>query len=177
MKNLRFMQIEKENERHFEEFKNLMIPYFRELDAHKLGHTEIPVETVVKYTHGMINMQGPHDRHLELCYEGDTIIGFHYAKVDHEGHKGFIKPGYGYIMEFYVIPEYRRKGYGKTMFSRLETLFADHKVERMYLTADKVTGEPFWKALGFQFYGEVSPENKQNIMEKDVTRRNYSVKQ
>jgi GNAT superfamily N-acetyltransferase len=168
MKELKFIQIEKENLKHFEEFKNLMLPYNEELDMHKAKVKVTPEETILKYTQGMINMQGPNDRHLELCYEDDNLIGFHYGKVDHEGHKGFIKPGYGYIMEFYVVPQYRRKGYGSLMFKRLESLFQGHNVKRMYLTADKVTGEPFWKSLGFEFLGEVSPENKQDILEKDV---------
>jgi GNAT superfamily N-acetyltransferase len=134
--------------------------------SHLHNDKPTPIETIIKYTRGMLDMQGLHDRHLELCYDCDTLIGFHYAKVDHEGHKGFIKPEF--IMEFYVIPEHRRKGYGKLMFNRLESLFSSHSTKRMYLTADKITGEPFWTALCFKFTGEVSPENNQNIFEKDV---------
>lgn len=168
MRRLRFVQIEKGIDRHFDEFKSLMLPYFAEIDSHFPETEAIPEKTIIEYTRGMINMQGPHDRHLELCYDGDTLIGFHYAKVDHEGHKGFIKLEYGYIMEFYVIPQCRRKGYGREMFHRLEALFAGHGTKRMYLTADRVTGVPFWKSLGFEFTGEISPENKQDIYEKDV---------
>ena len=51
----------------------------------------------------MINIQGDADRHLELCYDGDSLIGFLYGKIDHPDHKGYIKAGYGYIMEFYEI--------------------------------------------------------------------------
>ena len=96
------------------------------------------------------------------------LIGFIYAKVDHEDHLGFIKPGYGFIMEFYVIPQYRRKGYGTLMFQHIQEMFKRHGVKRMYLTADPVTGEPFWEALGFIYFEEVSPENGQKIYEKDV---------
>lgn len=71
-------------------------------------------------------------------------------------------------MEYYVIPEYRRKGYGKAMFERIESLFRSHGVQRMYLTADPVTGKPFWEALGFQRTGETSPENGLYIYEKDI---------
>lgn len=71
-------------------------------------------------------------------------------------------------MEFYVIPELRRKGYGKLMFERIESLFRSHGALRMYLTADPVTGKPFWEALGFQRTGEISPENKLDIYEKAI---------
>ena len=93
-------------------------------------------------------------------------IGFLYGKIDHEDHKGFIKPGYGYIMEFYVKPDHRRKGYGKMMFKRLERLFHLDGAEMMYLTADPVTGKPFWEAQGFQNTMEKSPENQLYIYEK-----------
>jgi ribosomal protein S18 acetylase RimI-like enzyme len=122
----------------------------------------------MKITRGILNMQGPYDRHLELCYDGDNLIGFLYGKVDHEGHKGFIKPEHGYIMEFYVKPKFRRLGYGKAMFEHKGDLFGLHGTRRMYLTADPVTGKPFWEAMGFEDTGEISPENKQAIYEKDV---------
>jgi len=162
--NLNFVQLQKDNEEHYKLFESLMIPYNKELFEHR---PEYPItdKIVLAVTRSMINMQGPHDRHPELFYDGDNLIGFLCGKVDHEGHKGFIKPGYGYIMEFYVKPEYRHLGYGKVMFERLQYLFASHCTKRMYLTADPVTGRPFWEAMGFETSGESSPENGLLIFE------------
>lgn len=143
-----------------------MVPYFRELDRHQGRHTD--PEFLRNVTRSILSMQGPHDRHLELCYDGDSLVGFWYGKVDHPEHKGFIKPGYGYIMEFYVIPAYRRQGYGTAMFRRLHGLFASHGVKRLYLTADPVTGKPFWEWIGFQNTGERSPENGLSIYEMGI---------
>ncbi|MCL2060332.1 MAG: GNAT family N-acetyltransferase [Oscillospiraceae bacterium] len=168
MGELRFIQIQKDNPHHCEAFKELMIPYNREIGANMPDGTPISDEFLVKWTQSCIDMQGPHDRHMELAYIGDEPIGFLYGKVDHEGHKGFIKPEYGYIMEFYVRPEYRRKGYGKVMFRRLEHHFYAHGIKRMYLTTG-TSGESFWRSLGFVPTGEVSPENKMQIYEKDVS--------
>jgi len=39
---------------------------------------------------------------------------------------------------------------------------------QMYLTADPVTGRPFWEAIGFANTGECSPENQLFIYEKTV---------
>lgn len=166
MKNLRFIQLQKENEEHYNLLESLMFPYNMEIDSHQ--HRETPKQLIQKITYGMLNMQGASDRHLELCYDDDTLIGFLYGKVDHEGHKGFIKPEYGYIMEFYVKSEFRRMGYGKAMYGRLEQLFASHGTRRMYLTADPVTGKPFWESLGFVAMDETSPENGLMIYEKEV---------
>lgn len=166
MKKLEFIQLQKENEHHYQLFQSLMIPYNQELDSHKSRCTDLDV--ILKITRGTLNMQGPHDRHLELCYDGNILVGFLYGKVDHAEHKGYVKPNYGYIMEFYVKPEFRRKGYGQAMFQRLNNLFVLDGVTRMYLTADPVTGKPFWESIGFECTGEKSPENGLYIYEADV---------
>lgn len=166
MEKLTFVQLEKGNEEHYRLFESLMIPYNKELDEHKNRRT--PKDFLLRWTHSVLDMQGAYDRHLELCYDNENLIGFLYGKVDHEDHKGFIKQGYGYIMEFYVKPEFRRKGYGRAMFKRLEEHFASNGAKRMYLTADPVTGKPFWEAQGFANTGVQSPENGQDIYEKEI---------
>lgn len=71
-------------------------------------------------------------------------------------------------MEFFVLPEQRRNGYGKEMYLRLEKLFRKDGARRAYLTSDPITGKPFWESLGFTNTGEKSPENRQEIYEKDI---------
>jgi len=168
MSELKFIQVQKDNPQHCEVFKDFMLPYNRELGANKPDGTPYSDEFLLKWIQSCIDMQGQHDRHMELVYVGDEPIGFLYGKVDHEGHKGFIKPEYGYIMEFYVKPEHRRKGYAKEMFRRLERHFSNHGAKRMYLTTG-VSGESFWRSMGFIPTGEVSPENNMQIYEKDVS--------
>ncbi len=166
MDRLSYVQVQTDNPDHLQVFERLMLLYFPELDAHRPNEPAIPTEKIKEYTRGMINRQGDHDRHLMLCYDREQLIGFFYAKVDHPGHLGFIKPEYGYIMEFYVLPEHRRKGYGTEMFRHIQTLFHAHGTQRMYLTADQVTGKPFWLAQGFEHLGEISPENGMKIYER-----------
>lgn len=143
-----------------------MVPYMAELEENDPSQTLI--EEVSQLTQGMINMQGPSDRHLELVYEDNSLIGFNYCKVDHIGHKGYSKPEYGYIMEFNVKPEYRRYGYGRQIFAREEALLKAHGTKRMYLNTDLISGLAFWKAMGFVGTGEVQPHNNLEIFEKDV---------
>ena len=54
------------------------------------------------------------------------------------------------------------------MYLRLEELFRQDGVKWMYLTADPVTGKPFWKSMGFVNTGEISTENKFHIYEKNI---------
>jgi GNAT superfamily N-acetyltransferase len=167
MGKLRFVQLQKGNEEHYALLEGLMLPYDRELDEHRPEPT-MTDDQIKDKTRGILNMQGPSDRHLELCYSGNDLVGLLYGKVDHENHRGHVKPGFGYVMEFYVKPEYRRKGYGKEMFHRLEKLFAVDGAKRMYLNADPVTGVPFWTAMGFCPTDEIQPHNNMVIFERPI---------
>jgi len=167
MKRLTFVKICDNSSENCEIFKSLMLLYAKELDKHQNRQTT--KEFLLKWIDGIIKIQGDADRHLELCYDDKTLIGFLYGNIDHPEHKGFIKPGYGYIMEFYVLHQHRRKGYGKEMFLHLEKLFESDGAQRMYLTADPVTGKPFWEQLGFIATGEISHENKLQIYEKQLS--------
>lgn len=166
-KTIRYIRLRAEDETTCKVFTSLMEEYVAEISQ----HIEPPLsqELVKKWIHSIPAMQGPADRHLELCYIDAEPIGFLYGKIDHVDHKGYIKPGYGYIMEFYVKPDQRRRGYGQRMFHRLENLFRMDGAERMYLTADPITGKPFWEALGFVNTHEKSPENQLDIYEKIIS--------
>lgn len=166
MNRLTYIKLDPQNKAHSTDFASLMRLYAKELDSHK--GTTTTDEVIAKWTDSIIKMQRESDRHLELCYDCEILIGFLYGKIDKPEHKGYKKIGYGYIMEFFVLPEHRRKGYGREMFCYLEKLFEKSSAKYMYLTADSVTGKPFWRSLGFIATGEISPENKEEIYEKKI---------
>ena len=163
MEKVKFASVTEENK---VIFHNLMQMYAKELDAHQGRNTD--AEILKKWTESIIEKQFLEGRCLKLCVLKSKIIGFLYGKIDREEDKGFKKIGWGYVMEFYVVTECRRKGYGKQMFKHLENFFKDNNVKQMYLTADPVTGKPFWETLGFADTGEISPDNKQEIYEKEM---------
>lgn len=166
MNRLTYIKLDPQNKMHCVEFLTLVRLYAKELDSHT-GRTT-PDELIAKWTDSIIKMQGESDRHLKLCYDSKILIGFLYGKIDKPEHKGYKKIGYGYIMEFFVLPQHRLKGYGREMFYHLEKLFAKGGAKCMYLTADGVTGKPFWTSLGFIATGEISLENSQEIYEKEI---------
>lgn len=168
MKQLRFLPVTPDSPALCEAFTSLMFPYSDELD----DQTEMKPtpDMIAKWIESIIRLQGngDPDRHLDLCYDGDTLIGFLYGKVDHPDHRGFIKPGYGYVMEFYVRPEFRRQGYATAMNQRMEELFRADGATKTYLTAAPRTGVPFWLAVGYHATGEISPDNDLAIYEKQL---------
>lgn len=161
MDKLIFTSVTEENRKFFH---SLMQRYAKELDEHQNRNTDSKV--LERWTDSIIEKQYDTQRCLKLCYDEAKIIGFLYGKIDQPDDKGFKKAGFGCIMEFYVLPEHRMKGYGRKMLSHMESFFRANHVRRMYLTADPVTGKPFWEALGFIHTGEISPENKQRVYEK-----------
>lgn len=134
MEKLKFTSVTEENST---DFHRLMQMYAKELDGHQNRNTDPKV--LKRWTNSIIEKQFDSAGCLRLCYSESSVIGFLYGKIDQPDDKGFKKPGFGYIMEFYVLPEHRRNGYGRQMFSHLEDYFKANRVKQMYLTADPVT--------------------------------------
>lgn len=151
---------------HAPAFSALMHRYGPEISA----HTERPLtdEMLRGWTQSILRLSASPDRLVEVCFDGDVPVGFLYGKIDREDDRGYIRPNWGYIMEFYVIPERRREGLGRIMAQHLESFYAEKGVTRLYLTADPVTGKPFWAAAGYRATGEISPETGQEFFEKNI---------
>ena len=167
MSHLTFIQVSPANPELCQQFKKIMTGYILEINTHDTN--PLPEKYIPKVIQSLLSLQGPHDRHLELCFFENQPIGFLSGKIDHPEHRGFIKPGYAYIMDFYILPQYRRKGYATSMLSHMEKLFSSHRAKRIWLTADPVTGKPFWEAVGFINTGTQSPENNYDIYEKEIS--------
>ena len=161
MNDLKFTNIAEENR---SAFHSLMRTYAKELDEHQHRNTDPDILT--RWTDRIIEKQHEASRCLKLCYSGGKLIGFLYAKIDSADDRGHKQIGFGCIMEFYIVPEQRRKGFGRDMLLYLEDFFRKNGVTQLYLTADPVTGKPFWTAMGFTATGENSPDNGQEIYEK-----------
>jgi len=148
-------------------FHSLMRAYAKELDEHQ--HRTTDPEILARWTDSIIARQHEASRCVKLCYNSGELIGFLYGAIVMPNDKGYNRVGWGCIMEFYVIPEQRRKGFGRDMLLYLEEFFRQNGVTQLYLTADPVTGKPFWAAMGFTSTGEISPDNGQEIYEKTLS--------
>ena len=169
MEHIKFEQLNPTNEMHCACFRKMMRAYAKEqggLEAFVGNEDEGAI--IEKWISSILRQLGPSDRHLELCWLDETLAGMMYGKVDHLEHRGFIKPGYGYVMEFYVVPELRRKGIGTEMYHHLEKCFAADGAKQVYLTTDTDCGISFWEHLGFVNSHEKSPDNQMDIYEKWV---------
>lgn len=165
MNELKFVTVKTKSKYH-KILESIMLPYCQELDSN-VGR-ETPEVTLKKFIASIVSLSEDKDRFVELCYLGKDLIGFAYGKIDREEHRGYVRPGWVYVMEFYVKPEYRRKGYGREIYKNLENIFKLNGVSNVWLTADPITGEPFWSAVGFTNSGEKSHENNLYVYEKTI---------
>ena len=164
MKDLTFNQIKKDNKEHFQLLLNMWIPYCKEINM----DTE-NTEDLIKFARQRVNVQGKRDdMHFELCYLNNNLIGFCFYAIDLGGIKNIIDPNYGYIMEFYILPQYRRQGLGKSIYEHIEKTFSNHGAEYIYLTPEENNGAPFWLSFGFVNSGKIDPDNQMPILIKKI---------
>ena len=87
--------------------------------------------------------------HFNALYYKGKIIGFSWFGV-YSGNKDMNdNKEYGYILEYAISPQFRRKGFGTAMNEETERCLLRDGVSCVYLTPDATTGLPFWKAMGY----------------------------
>ena len=100
----------------------------------------------------------PHDtgRNIFIAmHVSEELIGFALISTDSHELSEYISDSFhcGSVAEFFIVPKYRRKGYGRLLNDHLEKIFVNEKVCTVSLTPDPVTGIDFWRALGYQDTG------------------------
>lgn len=128
-------------------FLRLGKPYMDEVDNEQaLDHD--------RFLQSILRRQGEPGRWLALFMLGSEAVGFAHFKVDKDD-----RPGYGYIMEFYVIPERRRQGFGRHCVSQIAGILSQAGCSMAWLASHPAADE-FWHACGFGELGEMERNKK-----------------
>jgi GNAT superfamily N-acetyltransferase len=164
---IKFIQVNNDNYSEHQRLKFLWNDCIKEINGH---HSKIEDDEIIeKDLKRRINNQGKRkDMHFEVFYLGSTLIGFSHFAIDLGTIYGLIEGGYGTIMGYYIIPQYRRKGYGKILYKHCEKTLKNDGAKKMYICPDPVTGEPFWSAIGFKDSGKMDPDDKLPIYIKEI---------
>lgn len=170
-KRLFFEQISPDNRQQYEQALELWIPYIKEIYADDPEENCKTDEQMAQDLKPRIAIQGTQfGMHFELCYQKDgELVGFAFYAYDHGGIQQVLEAGLGYIMEYYIKPEYRRHGYAREMYEHAETMLIQDGVTKLYLTPDSKNGVPFWKAMGYEDSGLIDPDNQMPIYIKDCS--------
>lgn len=163
-----FIQLEKDNEEHFEMASKLWVPFIREVHEHE-GRYESE-EQIMDGLKKRISIQGSRkDMHFEIAVVDGEPFGIAMFAIDLGTVYGLLEKGYGTIMGFYIRPDFRRKGLGTILSRHIETVLRDDGAANMYICPDAVTGEPFWKANGYKDSGKIDPDDKKPIYIKELS--------
>jgi len=130
-------------------FLELGRAYLSELDP-------TPEDVNERFLQSILRRQIEPDRWLLLLTCGGEDIGFAHAKIDRDE-----RPGWGYILEFYIVPRERRRGWGSRLFTHVTELLKLRGVRQVWLTSNE-RARDFWLKLGFQATGE--KEHGQEVM-------------
>lgn len=117
--------------------------------------TDYSLQIYEKFLNSILNKQGENNRWLTLLKVDTVPVGFVHAKIDKDE-----RIGWGYIMEFYISGTCRRMGLGRTLYNFIKQEFINYEAKNVWLTADKVTGEPFPFSIGFADTGELENDLK-----------------
>ena len=135
-------------------FRRLGQDYFKDLYARRRE----------KFIESILARQGERDRWLLLLRHEEEFIGFAHLKIDKDE-----RPGWGFILEFYIVPNKRRLGLGRKFFSMIEEMLRGKAVKDVWLlSGSSAEAHAFWSSLGFRPTGEVDKETRQSIMEKPL---------
>lgn len=100
---------------------------------------------------------------IDLCREGSRCIGFSVYQTDREESDWCKRPGWGFIREFYVVPDCRRTVAGRFLAAHTEQELRKLGATRLYLTSTEAA--PFWCKCGWTLT-ETLCSNGQYILEK-----------
>lgn len=118
-------------------FKSLATDYF----------SDMPPGERDQFIQSILARQGEPKRWLLLLRHRDEYIGFVHMKINDE------HPGWGFILEFYIVPNKRRLGWGRRLFTLCSSILREQGVSNVWLLTDP-PAEPFWRSLGFRETGE-----------------------
>ena len=100
---------------------------------------------------------------MSLCFNNNKVIGFSIFQIDNQNSDWEKFSGYGFIREFYILSNQRRKGYGNKLAQHtIKSLFSKG-AKNIYLDTDK-DAKDFWIKCGFLSTGKFDKDNSNEIL-------------
>jgi GNAT superfamily N-acetyltransferase len=152
---IEYVRISRENPNRCTDFMNVGYAYMKETAADR------SLEVHSKFLNSVLNRQNEKERWLIAVKVNAAMIGFAHFKIDRSE-----RIGWGYILEFYIIPSFRKQGFGRRLYGYIKQEFNNFQINDIWLTADQVNGEPFWFSMGFRDTGKT--ENDLKVLEISI---------
>lgn len=143
-----------------------LVSVFMSLGREYMEESLIPPSERDRFLRSILARQEEPDRWLLLLRCKDEYSGFAHFKIDRNE-----RVGWGFILEYYIIPSRRRMGLGTKFFSSIAGIFQTRGVEDVWLLTSSPSAESFWRSLGFKSTGELDKETGQKILTKKLAVR------
>ena len=123
----------------------MMTSYFPEV------HADIPQEIIETKLIDLIESQAEKKLiQVFIAFEGEIPAGFSIFQIDSQGSDWCKREGWGFIREFYVFPDHRRRGTGRELAGFSKAKLTEMGVHNLYLTCDSSEqAESFWQSCGW----------------------------
>ncbi len=128
------------------DFAALFLPYFLEITQNDPEPLPTPVITdrLLPFVLGQWEKE---IIRIDLCLAEDAPAGFVLYQIDAPESDWCKRPGWGFIREFYIVPQQRRKGCGRALVAHAVDALREAGAKRLYLTSDSAAA--FWMRCGF----------------------------
>lgn len=99
------------------------------------------------------DMIGSEDTHILVALDNNTVVGFSICQIGKHP-PVFEHETYGLISDMAVKSDYRRRGIGERMLTKIYKWFESRNINRIELSvaARNQVGYSFWKKHGFRDY-------------------------
>lgn len=146
------------NESCKEQFADLLAAYFPEVDS------DIP-EAILRerLLPHILSLHKKHTIYVDLLFADGKAFGFSIYQIDTPESDWCKRPGWGFIREFYILPQYRRQGFGKQLALHTEQRLKALGAKMLYLTSGS---GGFWTKCGWMKTDAVC-SNGLSILEKE----------
>lgn len=100
-----------------------------------------------------------------MVESGDSVLGFiQYQFI--QLNSSFFEQNLGFIREFWVQSEYRKRGYGTYLLKKAEEHFCEKGIKKIILTSD--TEEVYFTAHGYKRDMSIYAKNNDNVYVKEL---------
>ena len=126
--------------------------------------TTVELDLLAKFNHALIRDEG-HRNRMTLPQLRDRLA--HWLATDYQAYLFELQTDTGpigytlfrtdpeclYIRQFFIVPEYRRRGHGRQAFEQMrKNVWLSNLPLRLDVLVHNHTGIKFWHALGFADY-------------------------
>ena len=159
-------KIEKLSKNDYEKFIQMFLDYFIvdchvKYDAKKLEENLVKKTILKNYEKGTI--------FIDVIRNDLELLGFIIYQIDSDKSDWNLRPGSGFIREFYIKRDVRKQGLGSMLLSYAEQVLQKNGVKDVYLTSDELeTVKLFYLKNGYTNTKVRCEFNKDEIFEKQI---------